>query len=133
MAWIADNTGAITTDITFKLATSVIDDGEGGSPGGTTDVVVKVRLVPVQRLADVVGINETLFPGSPNYRYVFTGWVNDPASYTFPDNLRHQGRAEGTCTLQNRVGRIECSISAFPTEDAASMIGEKFTAGWTPD
>ena len=133
MIWCATNEGALTTDITFKLATAVTDDGEGGVASGTTDIVIPVRLVPVQRLGDVAGINEQVFPGSPTYQYVFNGWVNDPQSYTFPDSLRHQGRVQGTCTLQNRAGRIECSISAFPIMEAAAMIGEKFTAGWTPD
>ena len=130
--WCATDEGAIAVDVTFKLATAVTDDGEGGSADGTSDIVIPVRLVPIQRLGDVAGINEQTFPGSPTYSYVFNGWVNDSTDYLFPDSLRHQGRVIGAATLQNRPGRIECSIGAFPIKEAAEMIGEKFTAGWVP-
>ena len=131
--WIAENVGALVTDITFKLATAVTDDGEGGIAAGTGNIVIPVRLSPVTRLGDVAGINDQQFPGSPTYSYVFNGWANDPDNYQFPDSLRQQGRVIGEASLQGRTGRIECSIPTFPVPGAAEAIGEKFTAGWAPD
>ncbi|MGD1852729.1 MAG: hypothetical protein ACFB2W_00620 [Leptolyngbyaceae cyanobacterium] len=88
--------------------------------------------MPVQRLGDIAGINEQLFPGSAAYDYAFYGWINDRRNTTFPSSLRHQGRATGHATLEGQSGNIEVSISSFPNKEAAAMIGEKFTAGWQP-
>lgn len=129
--WIAKNIGSYPTEITFKLATAITDDGEGGTATGTEDLVIPVRLTPVSGQGEAARIIEQDFPGASNYQYVFYGWVNDSTNYKFPAALRKQRRPIGECEIEVGEGRIECSVSGVVLEMAAKKIGEKFTAIWT--
>lgn len=129
--WLAKEYGATVVDITFRLATTVTDDGEGGEASGTTPLVIPVRLVPISGSNDINRIIENDFPGSSTYDYLFWGWVNDRRRYKFPKELRQQKRPIGECELPDLGdGRIECSIGLV-NELAAQKIGEKFTCLWT--
>ncbi|MEO1390221.1 MAG: hypothetical protein AAFV85_23050 [Cyanobacteria bacterium J06634_6] len=123
--------GGYETKITFRLATAVTDDGEGGDASSTGNLVIPVVLTPVSGQGEAARVVEQQFPGSSAYQYVFYGWIFDRKNYTFPKALRRQRRPIGECELAVGKGRIECSIGAFPIEISARRIGEKFTAIWT--
>ena len=126
-----DGTGSYQTTVTFRLATAITDDGEGGDASGTGAVAIPIRLVPVSGQAEAARIVENQFPGTSTYTSVFYAWVDDTQDYKFTPELRKQRRPIGECELPSGVGRLECSIGDFPIEIAANEIGEKFTALWT--
>lgn len=122
--------GAYQTEVSFRLATAVSDDGEGGLADSTSALIIPIRLSPVYDHS-AARIVEQQFPGASAYQYVFYGWVDDTRDYKFPSELRREKRPIGECTLEAGDGRLECSIGAFPIEGAAKEIGEKFAAIWT--
>lgn len=123
--------GAYQTEVVFRLATSITDDGEGGDADGTSALTIPIRLSPVSGRGEAARIVEQQFPGSSTYQEVFYGWVDDRRKHKFPKELRLQKRPIGECKLEVGNGRLECSIGGAPLDVAAKKIGEKFVAIWT--
>ena len=133
--WIAWDEGTYPTTITFKLATAVTDDGEGGSATDLSDVTIPVRLKLVsQRQSAQV---QEIFPGTNNTQALLLGWVgneSDHSTYKFPGPLR--GWLDfpvGNATFSGRAGKIECQVQPFALDDQAELYGERFVARWSPE
>ncbi|MEM9264505.1 MAG: hypothetical protein AAGA46_03180 [Cyanobacteria bacterium P01_F01_bin.13] len=132
--WIAWDEGTYPTTITFKLASGVTDDGEGGEASGLTDVdiAVRLKLVSQSKSAQV----QQIFPGTNNTQVLLFGWVGTEADHTtatFPDSLR--GWLDfpvGDATFSGRAGKIECQVQPFVDANVAAEYGERFCARWTP-
>ena len=125
-----NGTGAYQTTVTFRLATAITDDGEGGDASGTSSLTIPIRLAPVSGQNEVVRIREQ-FPNAGAYQSTFYGWVDDKRKYTFPAELRKQDELVGECETPKGKGRLMVAVADFPIEVAAKKIGEKFTAVWT--
>lgn len=138
--WIAEDYGTQIGTITFELATAVTDDGEGGVASGVSSVKIPVRVKVISQGQDRARVLQ-VFPGTNSYQVLFSGWVGhkkDHKTYKFPPTLRNWqespvGTFEYTDEDRNSYsGKIEVNVQPFTIGDAASQIGERFDARFTP-